>query len=192
MIGFHAGYFLGLIFWTIFSCISIHLPASAFFPQLPGCIYTSVLVLFCIALISCHHPCHFIIIHSNHRGTQNCCHRNVLHRIIDHGQQTQHSFHLRGGKITCPRLGNSRNPFIHKYIYKHLWPAAHTPQQYDHIFIAGFPVSLLIFIPHIHPVFLICKTFDLLCDHFCFQLSACIICCIFVQLFKSFWTCIRH
>ena len=149
-------------------------------PQFPGTIYPTVLFFLEIPFIGSDHPCHFIIRHPDHRGTQNSCHRNILHRIIDHRQKAEYGFHFRCCKISGPCLGSCRYSFIHQNIYKDLRPATHTAQQDHHILIAGFSVTLPVLIPHIQTVFFICKAFDLFCDHFCFQFPGCIICCLFV------------
>ena len=131
-------------------------------------------------------PFHHHVI-PDHRGAQNCCHRNVLHRIIDHGQQAEYGFHLRWWQ-NIRSLSGQLPVFLHSS--EHLqrpqtsrsYSAAGSPYPYSRLFCK----LCLILIPHIQTVFFICKAFDLFCDHFCFQFSGCIICCLFVQLFKSF------
>ena len=63
-------------------------PLGFLLPQLPRSIHAAILPFFSVLLISRHHPGHLIIAHAHNRRAEHRSQRNVLHGVVNNGQQT--------------------------------------------------------------------------------------------------------
>ena len=65
----------------------VHAFPAIFLPVHKGTVHTPVLALFGRALVGRHHPGHLLVRHGNHGRFHHRGQRNVLHRIVHHGQK---------------------------------------------------------------------------------------------------------